>query len=290
MKGKNGLSAAEPAGRGNTEECNHPEEERVWDSETGEEVCGRCGEVISVEPVMVPRVRYDAKRQGYLSLTELNTGTLPPEGTGRREISMSNKVATICSRLALPKPVLNNAVSHALKILRAARRSPRRVTMDEAAAAGIICACRESGHPLIMKRLQTVLGMTQNEAYRLLARISRFYPVPSRVTPAERYIRAISGRFEGRVEPRYLSLVEHYACRVLKAAGRVHAAPIHRAAAALSVADGLLGGRMGWRRIVDEAGLSVNGGFSRLARRLKNSHVPPPVEAMDYAVQAFWEG
>jgi len=83
--------------------CDHPISERVWDYERGEEICRRCGEVISTEPVLVPKIKHDEKLQSYLSRTKLNIGTLPPEGRERTEITASNIAAKICFDLAFPK-------------------------------------------------------------------------------------------------------------------------------------------------------------------------------------------
>ena len=43
---------------------------RVWDHDTGEVICGRCGEVIKVEPVLVPKIRHNEKLQSYLKPDE----------------------------------------------------------------------------------------------------------------------------------------------------------------------------------------------------------------------------
>ncbi len=270
--------------------CRHPLDRRVWDHGTGEVICGVCGEVVDVELALAPSIRHNPKLEGYLSLTELNTGTLPPSWRGRTEIILANDVAKYCSRLMLPGFIVKEAVAYAIRILRHARGRPYRVTLQEAAAAGIICACRSSRHPYMIGELAQVIGIPGNDIYRILTRISRFYDLPRGIVDAERYILAVTGRLEGEVEPYYLSLVERYAIAILRRGGGESSSPICRAAAAVAAADRRMAGRIGDDRIAGIAGLGVNGSFRRLLRLFEGSDVPPPVEAMEYVIQAFWEG
>ncbi|MCD6538793.1 hypothetical protein J7L18_09350, partial [Candidatus Bathyarchaeota archaeon] len=61
------------------------------------------------------------------------------------------------------------AAAHARRILRASRGTKHRVTLNEAAVAEVICACKESRHPYILKRVAEAVGMDPNGVYRLLA-------------------------------------------------------------------------------------------------------------------------
>ncbi|MCD6464990.1 hypothetical protein J7L27_01310 [Candidatus Bathyarchaeota archaeon] len=294
MKRNNQSSAAKDSWKESSEGCIHPEEMRVWDPQTGEVICGRCGEVISYEPVLVPKIKHNEKLQSYLNRTRLNIGTLPPEGGERTEITASNIAANLCFQLALPKFIVDQAATHAQKILRATRRAPHRVTLNEAAVAGIICACKESGHPYSIREIAKVAGMDPNGVYRLLARISRFYRLPRGVIPPQQYIRFISSRvsarLRGKIDPYYLSLTERYACSLLRGEKKpVSASSLYAAAEALAAADERMAHRIGRKKIAEVIGAVANGSFMKNVKRLKNSQVPPPVEAVDYVVQAFWE-
>ena len=291
MKRNNGSSAAKNAWKESSRDCIHPEEMRIWDPRTGEVICRRCGEVIGNEPVMVPKIRHDEKLQTYLNRTKLNIGTLPPEGRERTEITVSNIAAKICSDLALPKHIVDQAAAHARRILRASRGAKHRVTLNEAAVAGVICACKESRHPYSLKRIAEAVGMDPNGVYRLLARISRFYQLPQGIISPERYVRFIGARLANRgIDPHYLSLTEQYACSLLRMEGEAASkAPLFAAAEALVAADERMAHRIGRERIAEEIGAVANGSFTKSVRRLKNSQVTPPVEAMEYLIQAFWE-
>ena len=267
---------------------------RVWDPRTGEVICGRCGEVISSEPVLVPKIRHDEKLQSYLSRTKLNIGTLPPESRERTEITASNIAAKICFDLALPKFIVDQAAVHVQRILRAAREKSHRVTLEEAAVAGVICACRQSGHAYSLKWIAEKVGMDPHGIYKLLNRISRFYKLPRGLIPPEQYVRSIgariSAKMRGKIDPHDLSLTEHYACSLLhREKKQVSASPLYAAAEALAAADERMAHRIGRERIAEEIGAVANGSFVKNVRRLKNSQVTPPVEAMKYVIQAFWE-
>jgi len=293
MKRNNRSSAAETAGKESSEGCIHPEEMRVWDPQTGEVICGRCGEVISSEPVLAPKLRHNEKLQSYLNRTKLNIGTLPPEGGERTEITVSNIAAKICFDLALPKFIVDQAAAHARRILRATRKVPHRVTLKEAAVAGLICACKQSRHPYSLKRIAEIVGMDPNGIYRLLTRISRFYKLPYGVIPPEQYVRFIgarvSAKLRGKIDPHYLSLTEQYACRIIRGEEPVSASPLYAAAEAFVAADERMAHRIGCERIAEVIGATANGSFMKNVRRLKNSQVTPPAEAMEYVIQAFWE-
>ena len=291
MKRNDGSSAAKNVWKESSKGCVHPEEMRIWDPQTGEVICRRCGEVVGNEPVMVPKIRHDEKLQTYLNRTKLNIGTLPPEGRERTEITVSNIAAKICSDLALPKHIVDQAAAHARRILRASRGAKHRVTLNEAAVAGVICACKESRHPYILKRIAEAVGMDPNGVYRLLARISRFYQLPQGIISPERYVRFIGARLANRgIDPHYLSLTEQYACSLLRMEGEAASkAPLFAAAEALVAADERMAHRIGRERIAEEIGAVANGSFTKSVRRLKNSQVTPPVEAMEYLIQAFWE-
>ena len=289
MKSNTQSSAAENAEEKSSEGCIHPEEMRVWDSQTGEEICGRCGEVISCEPVLVPKIKHNEKLQSHLNRTKLSIGTLPPESRTRTEITATNIVDKLCFDLALPKYVLESAVVHAQRILRACRKAPHRLTLREAAVAGIICACKESGHPYSLKRIAETTGRTPNSIYRLLARISRFYGLPHRIIPAEHYIGFIgarlSAKLKGKVNTHYLSLAEQYACMLLRAEKKpISASPLHAAAEALAAADERMANRIGRKRIAEVIGAAANGSFMKNVNRLKSSRVPPPAGAMRYFI------
>jgi len=277
------------------EDCIHPEEMRVWDPQTGEVICGICGEVIGYEPVLIPKIRHDEKLQSHLSWTRLNLGTLPPESRERTEIAASNIAAKLCFDLRLPKFIRDQAAVHAQRILRASREAPHRVTLEEAALAGVICACKEPGHPYSLKWIAETLGMDPNSIYRLLNRIFRFYRLPHKIIPAEHYVRFIgaklSAKLKGKINPHYLSLVEQYAWRILRAEKkRISASPLYMAAEALAAADECMANRIGRERIAEIVGAAANGSFAKNVNRLKSSRVTPPAEGMDYIVQAFWEG
>ena len=294
MERHNRSSAVKDSRREFSEGCIHPEETRVWDPETGEVICGRCGEVISCEPVLVPKIKHNEKLQSHLNRTKLNVGTLPLEGKDRSGVEASNVIETLCFRLALPKPIKERAVVHAQKILKAARGAPHRVTLNESAVAGIICACRESGHPYSLKEIAKTVGVEPNDVYRLLARISRFYRLPHGVVPPEQYIRFISARvsarLRGEIDPHYLSLTERYAYSLLRRGRRlVSASPLHAAAEAFAAADERMADKIGRETVAKVVGAVPNGSFVKNIKRLKNSHVPPPLEAIDYVIQAFWE-
>jgi len=294
MKGNNRLSEGENAEKKSSEGCIHPEDMRVWDPQTGEVICGGCGEVISYKPVLVPKIRHDEKLQSYLNRTKLNIGTLPPEGRERTEIKVSNMAANLCFQLALPNFMVDQAATHARRILRATRRTPYRVTLEEAAVAGVICACKESERPYSLKQIAKAAGMDSNGVYRLLARVSRFYRLPHGVIPPQQYIRFISARvsarLRGKIDPHYLSLTEQYACSLLRGEKkRVSASPLYAAAEAFAAADERMAHRIGREIIAEAIGAAANGSFVKNVKRLKNSQVPPPVEAVDYVVQAFWE-
>jgi len=294
MKRNNRSSAAETAGKKSSEGCIHPEEMRVWDPQTGEVICGRCGEIISSEPVLASKLRHNEKLQSYLNRTKLNIGTLPPEGRERTEITASNIAAKICSDLALPKFIVDQAATHSRRILRAAREKSHRVTLEEAAVVGVICACRQSGHAYSLKWIAEKVGMDPHGIYRLLTRISRFYKLPRGLIPPERYVRFIgarvSAKLRGKIDPHYLSLTEQYACSLLsREKKRVSASPLYAAAEAFVAADECMAHRIGCERIAKIIGAVANGSFMKNVRRLKNSQVTPPAEAMEYVIQAFWE-
>ena len=62
------------------------------------------------------------------------------------------------------------------------------MTVEEVAIAAIICACKEFGHPYIIRRLAKAAKTTPNRIYRLLNKASRFYDLPRGVVHTERYI------------------------------------------------------------------------------------------------------
>ncbi|MCD6537375.1 hypothetical protein J7L18_02010, partial [Candidatus Bathyarchaeota archaeon] len=53
------------------------------------------------------------------------------------------------------------AAAHARRILRASRGTKHRVTLNEAAVAEVICACKESRHPYILKRVAEAVEVVE---------------------------------------------------------------------------------------------------------------------------------
>jgi transcription initiation factor TFIIIB Brf1 subunit/transcription initiation factor TFIIB len=269
--------------------CDH--HDVVWDPERHETICRSCGEVLS-DFEMAPQIRHNSKLETVLSYTSLNLGTLPPEGAEKTDLDAVRKAEKICVKLSMPQSIVKEAAIQARKILKAARKAPRRVTILEAAAAGVVFACKLRRHPYSIKRIAEAAGMESNRLYRLMNRISRFYNAPTGMIPPQQYIRMVSASLRKaiHVNPHYMSLTELYAYRMLREneEGFSSANKIYTAAAAIAAADGNMAGRIGTRRVAAAIGAGLNGTFKRLVRRLKNSHVPPPAEAMRHIFEGMW--
>ena len=254
----------------------------VRDGSTGEVVCSGCGLVVSdfeCVPRFTPKAVY---RGSFAVINRLGSGKpLPSEVraggrylrmVGRREDktldSTAQIIESVAERVSAPKPVRETAMAIAKRVIRAMRMKRRRLRAEAVAVAALWCACRLAGFTVTMdeyeaaaKRCTRVLeGQT---LLKLINRVEEVASLPRANVNAESYVARLAAKLEDRVHPRLVSAVASYAALLCRAAADEISGkdPVCAASTALCVADELMGGAVGKRRILELTG----GGFSQSA-------------------------
>jgi len=267
----------------------------IRDNATGEVVCADCGLVVHEVEAVQGFVPKGPDRGSFEVLNALGSGRPTPsevrrggrflryvgryEEKAKREVAMN--IETVADKIHAPKEVRKGAMAIAKRLLKAMREQNRKFRVEEVSAVSLWCACKVAGHAVTMDEYAEVVepyisrrNGGKVSLLKLINRAESIAPLPKVVKDARAYIVKFASKLEGQASPKLASAVASYAVTLYEeAADDVSGKdPVCLAATALCVADELMGGWIGRRRILELTGA----GFSQSAAEAMKRRAPPP--------------
>ena len=201
------VASGETRGEHRCPECGS--ENLIYDSGTGEEVCGDCGLVIHATQMESKGKPKPTSTWDYLNIKATKGDKLTSRE--RTELAVASRIELLSGRLFLPQSVKNTAVVEGKKLLKHLRETKCiRLTCAEISVISLWVASRKTSFPLSMRELAAATGWNKNDVYPLLNRISKFIVLPKSKPTLESYIVRIMGRIKSHVKtiPELLPLEE----------------------------------------------------------------------------------
>lgn len=275
----------------------------VRDATTGELVCSRCGLVVG-EVEYVPRFVPRTVERGSFAYAGLPATGKPTrrelvkyrdrylymigrtESRERIAANIATYVSLLAGRMGMNlKVVEEEAMRLAKLLLKQMREKGRRLNADEIAAVSLWQACKVHGFPITMREFEDACATAfrWERGGSLLKLISKAREVglaeDGRWFEPNDYLRRLVARLRGLgldgLDERYIDALAAYAmqlCDAVRDSNELRGKnPVCVAAAAMCVADELMGGWVGHERMKGALGV----GFGKEAYRLMKEKAPP---------------